>query len=175
MRRIVAVVALLAWPSLHAPRAQQVKSPGDPWQPLRFLIGSWEANTTGGSAGATVTGRYSFALELHDHLLARHSADASCQAPVDYNCEHSDLLYIYRDASQHALRAIYFDNEGHVINYEITTPEPNTAVFLSPSVPGPRFRLTYRLENGVMQGAFDIRMPGALDFQTYLKWSGARR
>jgi hypothetical protein len=72
------------------------------------------------------------------------------------------------------LKAIYFDNEGHVIHYDVTTPDAVTAVFLSEPSSGPQFRLTYQLHAGVMQGKFQIRMPGKADWQSYLDWSGPK-
>jgi hypothetical protein len=32
-----------------------------------------------------------------------------------------DLLYVYPDAIAKSYKAIYFDNEGHVIHYEVST------------------------------------------------------
>jgi hypothetical protein len=149
-------------------------APEDPWQPLRFLIGTWEAKTQGGSAGATSAGAYIFQLELQGHILARHSTAAGCQGPADFNCEHGDLLYIYRVPSQ-PFKAIYFDNEGHVIQYDVTIPAPDTAVLLSPaSEPGPQYRLIYEFKGQVMRGKFQIRMPGEKEFVSYLEWSGKK-
>jgi hypothetical protein len=143
------------------------------WKPLEFLIGSWEAKTQGGSAGASGSGAYTFRLELKEHVLARHSSTAGCKGPRDFNCEHGDLLYVYPAGS--AYRAVYFDNEGHVINYDVSTPAPMTAVFLSKATePGPQFRLTYELKGGTMHGRFEIRLPGQTEFQPYLVWSGER-
>ena len=44
-----------------------------------------------------------------------------------------------------ALRAVYFDNEGHVIHYHVAVVESDNAIqFLSPaSADQPGFRLTY--------------------------------
>jgi hypothetical protein len=147
----------------------------DTWQSLRFLIGAWEAKTQGGSAGAAGGGAYTFQLELQGHILARHSSAAGCRGPADFNCEHGDLLYIYRESPGQPLKAIYFDNEGHVIHYDVTIPTPETAVFLSPaSEPGPQYRLVYELKGQVMQGKFQMRMPGQKQFVSYLEWSGKR-
>ncbi len=147
----------------------------DPWQPLRFLLGTWEAATQSGSAGATGTGTYMFQLELRNHVLARHTATAGCKGPADFDCEHGDLLYVYQDSPGLPLKAIYFDNEGHVIHYDVTVPEPNTAVFISAPTAGPQFRLTYELKGRVMQGKFQMRMAGQSDFKSYLEWSGAKK
>lgn len=146
------------------------------WKPLGFLIGTWDAKTQGGSSGAAGSGTYSFQLELRDHVLARHSTNSGCKGPADFDCEHGDLLYIYPDAKPMAWNAIYFDNEGKVIHYDVSTPKPGTAVFLSsPSQPGPQFRLSYELKGSTMQGKFQIRMPGQTEFKSYLEWSGERK
>ena len=148
----------------------------DPWAGVRFLIGSWEAKTTGGVAQAQVSAGYSFRLELRDHVLARHSRSGACSAPDDFNCQHSDLLYIYPTGNGSAFEAIYFDNEGHVIHYGITTPKPGTVVFLSdPAQSGPQYRLSYTFLDGVMSGQFELKMPSQMEFTSYLEWSGKRQ
>jgi hypothetical protein len=148
----------------------------DPWAGLRFLLGFWQARTVGGTARAETAGAYSFQWEFAGHLLARHSSDASCKGPRDFDCQHRDLLYIYPEGPAGAFQAIYFDNEGHVIRYSVTTPRPDTAVFLSdPAPPGPQFRLSYELAEGVMTGRFALRQAGQTEFRSYLEWSGRRQ
>ncbi len=148
----------------------------DPWESLRFLIGRWEAKTQGGSAGASSSGTYTFQLELRDHVLARHADSGPCKGPAGFDCEHGDLLYVYRDSPGQRYKAIYFDNEGHVIHYEVSTPAPGTAVFVSDgSQPGPRFRLVYELRGTVMFGKFEMRVPGQTEFRPYLEWRGGRK
>ena len=153
--------------------AASLASSAQSWKGLEFLIGTWDAKTEGGSAGATASGAYTFRSELKDHVLARHSAGGACQAPTDFNCDHSDLLYIYPKAGG-SFQAIYFDNEGHVIHYDITTPAPQSAVFLSTD-PGPQFRLTYELKGMTISGKFQMKMPGQGEFRSYLEWSGGRK
>jgi len=94
----------------------------DPWKALNFLEGTWNARTQSGSAGAQVSGTYTFKAELKHHVLARHSELAACKGPKSYDCKHSDLLYLYQEAEGQPLRAIYLDNEGHVIHYAVSTP-----------------------------------------------------
>ncbi len=163
MRTLLAI-ALLGVAGLHAQ-----ESP-DTWAPLRFLIGTWEARTLGD--GVQSSGSYGFQTELRGHVLARHSATKDCKGPLDFNCEHSDILYVYPEGS--SFKAIYFDNEGHVIHYNVSTPAPATAVFLSDG-PGPRFRLVYELKTGVLNGKFQIQAPGQADFRSYLEWSGGKK
>jgi hypothetical protein len=146
------------------------------WKPLEFLIGTWEAKNQGGSAGATASGTYSFQLELRDHVLARHSGGSDCKGPADFDCEHSDLLYVFQDAPGQSHKAIYFDNEGHVFHYDVSTPTPTSVVFLSnASQPGPQFRLSYELKGSIMYGKFQMRMPGQTEFKSYLEWSGEKK
>ena len=86
------------------------------------------------------------------------------------------MLYIYPTSNGQAFQAIYFDNEGHVIHYDVSTPKLNSAVFLSdPAQPGAQYRLSYELVEGVMTGKFELKMPGQPDFSSYLEWSGKRQ
>jgi hypothetical protein len=157
-----------------AAQTSAVTSP-NPFASLAFLEGTWDANVQN-NASVKLTGRYTFARELDDHILARHStSDPNCKAPATFDCAHGDLLYVFQDAPGSSLKAIYFDNEGHVIHYDVSTPTPTSVVFLSMPGPGPQFRLTYELAAGVMTGRFQMHMPGQGDWRTYLEWSGHRR
>ena len=154
--------------------AQTSARPADAWQSLSFLQGTWQAKTGVGSA-AKVTGTYTFAKELKDHVLARHSTVAGCAGPEGFDCEHGDLLYIFEEKPGQPLKAIYFDNEGHVIHYALSTPDATTAILLSEPGLGPRFRLVYHLEHAVMSGKFQMQMPGQDDWKSYLEWSGGKQ
>ena len=168
----IATFSLLALLSLAA-AAQQPAPVSDPWQTLSFLIGTWDARTAGGSA-AQVVGTYTFQMELKGHVLARHAVASDCKGPQDFDCQHADMLYVYQDSSGTGFKAIYFDNEGHVIHYAVTTPGPSTVIFLSEPNPGPRFRLVYRLDGGVMEGKFQSQAPAGNAWVSYLEWSGGR-
>ena len=75
----------------------------DPWKSLAFLEGTWEANAAG-SGGAVVLGTYTFRSELKSHVLVRHAGSKSeCKGPADFDCNHSDLLYIYEDSPGQSL------------------------------------------------------------------------
>jgi hypothetical protein len=170
------VAALFCALNLLAQNASNSVPTQAAWKPLEFLIGTWEAKTQGGSAGAASSGTYSFKTDLRNHVLARHSSTAGCKGPADFDCEHGDLLYVYLDAMAKSYKAIYFDNEGHVIHYEVSTPTPTTAIFLSsPTQPGPQFQLTYELKGSTMYGKFQMRMPAQTEFKSYLEWSGERK
>lgn len=151
--------------------AQSPAAKPDLWKALSFLEGTWTAQAEGRS-GVSSTGRYTFRRELDGHVLVRHStSDPGCKGPADYDCKHGDLLYAYEEGG--SLKAIYFDNEGHVIHYDVSTPSATTAVFLSnASQPGPRFRLVYELKGTMMFGRFEMQMPGQTEWRPYLQWNG---
>ena len=112
----------------------------------------------GGVVQAQASAGYSFRLELRDHVLARHSRSGVCSAPDDFDCQHNDLLYIYSAGNGKAFEAIYFDNEGHVIHYDVSTSKAGTVVFLSDATqPGPQYRLSYELAEGVLSGKFEMK------------------
>ena len=172
MKLLPALLLLLASPLL----GQTASTPPDPLRTLAFLEGTWEANTHD-TAGVHVVGTYIFKPELGGHILARHVTSlTACKGPDTFDCEHKDLLYVFAEAPGQPLKAIYFDSEGHVIHYLVSTPDATTAVFLSePSQPGPQFRLTYELKNSIMNGKFQMHMPGQTEWKSYLEWSGAQK
>jgi hypothetical protein len=153
----------------------QTPTKANPFQALAFLEGTWDAKVQN-NATVKESGRYSFGRELDGHVFARHgTTDPNCKAPANFDCAHSDLLYVFSDGPDSSLKAIYFDNEGHVIHYAVTMPTPNSVVFLSAPGQGPQFRLSYELASGVMTGKFQMLMPGQSEWRTYLEWSGSRK
>jgi hypothetical protein len=174
MKGLAVAAALFALNLVQSDLA--LSAPTDPWKALGFLEGTWEARTQGGSAEAQVSGTYTFKPELKHHVLARHSDPAACKGPDAFDCKHSDLLYIYQEAKGQPLKAIYLDNEGHVIHYAVSTPESTTAIFISEeSSSGPQFQLVYQLKDAVMSGKFQMRMPGQTEWKSYLEWSGSKK
>jgi hypothetical protein len=172
--KTIILALLICAPVLPAQNASAPSNnAAEQWKPLQFLVGTWEAKTLGGSAGAAATGTYTFQFELKNHILSRRTNSVDCKGPADFNCEHSDLLYIYPDAPGGPLRAVFFDNEGHVIHYDVTVPKAMSVVFISDSAQkGPQYRLGYELKGRELFGKFEIRMPGGKAFTTYLEWSG---
>jgi hypothetical protein len=135
----------------------------DPLQPIRFLVGQWDS--VGQGKPGEATGVATFAPSLQGRVITRTSF---AQYP---GSRHDDLMIIYAEGA--AIRADYYDSEGHVIRYTVKA-EPNRAVFTSDAVPGqPRFRLTYVLASpGKLDGSFDIAPPDAPEkFGSYLTWT----
>lgn len=174
MKTFVAVAALLTLALTQMNLALSAQA--DPWRALAFLEGTWDAHAQAGSAGARSNGTYTFKPELKHHVLVRRSDSAACKGPANYDCDHSDVLYVYQEGENQPVRAIYFDNEGHVIHYAVSTPDASTAIFISEASPsGPQFRLAYELKGSVMWGKFQMRMPGQGEWKSYLEWSGAKK
>lgn len=179
--------AFLATTMASAGLAQAPAPQTDPLAPLSFLLGSWSAKTNSptGAAGADSTGNYTFSTDLNGHAIERTSSADACKGPKDFDCNHHDRLTIFSDsnalAAHHAsLLAFYLDNEGHVIYYTVSLPDPHTAVFDSQGPRTmPKFRLTYHLEGtgpkAVMTGKFQSAAPGSDDYHSYLEWSGTRQ
>ncbi len=124
-------------------RAQQApaKASGPAWDRFAFVLGDWVGDE-GGNPGQG-TARFSFACDLERRILVRKNhnefpATASRPAFV-----HDDLLIIYPEGG--AMRAVYFDNEDHVIHYTLEEPgDAKSFVLVSDKTPGAaRFRLVY--------------------------------
>ena len=144
--------------------------PTDPWRNLAFLLGNWT-----GAAGEKDTplgpgpGDFSFQLQLNRKIVMRRN-----QAGYDSGARHDDLMVIYLDAPDNTPRAIYFDSEGHVIRYNLSFPSANAATFESDgSQPGPRYRLSYWIEKGTLNGRFEVAPPGA-EYKTYMNWTARK-
>lgn len=124
--------------------------------PLGGLLGSWE----GSDPARQSSGRFSLAPELGGKVLVRRSSNDSPQG------HHEDLMIVF--AAPSGLRASYFDNEGHIIQYAITATADRIEL-VSDAVPQqPRFRLRYEL-HGSDELAIDfaIAMPGSPEFRHY--------
>ena len=106
----------------HCSNAQQT----DAWGKFGFILGEWIGE--GGGAPGAGSGSFSFLPDLGGKILVRKNHS---EYPADKDkppVVHDDLLIVYRDAPDPDEKAIYFDNEGHVIHYDVTVPSPNTAV-----------------------------------------------
>lgn len=150
---------------------------------LDFLLGTWSAQTTGGSAGAHSLGSYTFRRDLAGHAMQRTSSSDTCTGPQAFDCQHHDQLTIFEDPqSPHGsgLYALYLDSEGHVIYYTVTTPSPAEVLFTSQGPSGaPHFRLSYHLEgtgpDASVHGLFEGTAPGSNTYHPYLAWSGTHQ
>ena len=132
------------------------------------LAGEW-AGEGSGSPGSGA-GTSSFQFDLQKQVLVRrgHSEyPASGGRPATV---HDDLMVIYPGAGEES-HAIYFDNEGHVIDYTATwSAGGDTLTFLSkPRSGAPQFRLIYKkVDAQTLTISFEMAPPGQNAFKPYV-------
>jgi hypothetical protein len=124
---------------------------------FRYLIGEW-VGSGGGSGSGQGEGSSVFRYDLDSNVIIRENY---AHYPAQNNkpeYTHKDLMVIYWQAA--TPRAIYIDNEKHVINYNIELKE-NKLVLTSEEIKGtPQFRMTYdKLDNGRINLTFEIAPP----------------
>ncbi len=154
---------------------QQAISAGN-WDSWQFLVGDWIAE--GGGEPGRGTGTFSFSFDLQGKILLRRNR-AEYPATKDRPAfTHEDLMVIYPEPGGTSARAVYFDNEEHVIHYTAKFSEDKKALtFLSDAAPsGPRFRLTYTKGSAALRVKFEIAPPGKPDsFSNYVEGVAHRK
>jgi hypothetical protein len=148
----------------------------DPWTPLRFLVGDWTGEGTG--APGRSAGAFSFKWDLDRKILVRTSS-ADYPATKDRTAfSHRDLTIIYQNPSGAGLEAVYFDNEGHVINYSVSAVDAGTVQMTSAAAASlPRFRFAYkRIGRDSVSLKFEMAPPGKPEsFTTYVEGIARRK
>lgn len=166
------VLLFLFMSSSGHPKAQQNSG----LDSLQFLTGTWTGSGTG-EPGQGV-GEFSFNFDLQGKVLIRKSFAEYPAANEKPAYRHDDIMIIYKD-SDSKTKAIYFDNEGHIINYTVSfSDDGSSLVFLSDyTVSSPRFRLTYtKINNGSLGIVFDIAPPGKPNsFAPYIDAAAKRK
>jgi hypothetical protein len=158
--------------------AQQSATPVD-WSAWDFLIGDWTPIGGGGQPGQAIGGGFSFGFDLQKRILVRKSYAEYPATKDALAFRHDDLMIVYEDETGKGTRAVYFDNEGHVIHYTVAFSDGGGAVtFVSDAnARGPRFRLIYRKQgDGAVAFEFDIAPPGKPDaFAKYVEGAARRK
>ena len=133
------------------------------WQALRPLAGDWTGTGGGGEPGEVSSSGMSFSYELHERVLVRKGFTAFRATASRAAFEHDDLTVIYPGDGAAPPRAIYFDDEGHSIEYTISVSSDGQRIeCLSALRPDrPRFRFTYIFTGpDELKIRFEIAPPG---------------
>lgn len=142
----------------------QQKSTWDNWS---WLMGQWAGEGSGqpGQGGGT----FSFSYDLDKNIIVRKSHSEYPAKDNKPTIVHDDLMIIYLDFNGSPSRAIYFDNEGHTINYQVTYSD-KSIVLTSDKIPNiPVFRLTYLLlDTDMVDTKFEMSQDGK-SYRTYLE------
>ena len=135
---------------------------------LDFLEGTWaaEPQANGGS------GLCKFSRDLQGQIIVRTNHAEYPAANGRPAVVHDDLMVIYADSSKN-VHADYYDNERHVIRYDVSSVSKGLVVFISQPISGtPRYRLTYTsVSETRVSGSFEIATPDQPEkFTSYLNW-----
>jgi len=132
------------------------------------LVGEWAGEGSGNPGSGA--GTSSFQFDLEKQVLVRRSHSEYPAAGGRPATVHDDLMVIYPGTGDES-RAMYFDNEGHVIEYKATwSSGGDTLTFLSkPTAGTPQFRLIYKkVDPQTMTVAFEMAPPGQTAFKPYV-------
>ncbi len=145
----------------------------DKWADWKWLIGSW-AGEGGGQPGQG-SGTFSFNYDLDNNIIVRKSHSVYPASGNKPEVVHNDLMIVYSDDQNKPSKAIYFDNEGHIINYSVYS-NSNSVVLTSEKLPGtPVFKLTYTLvKENLIDTRFEISQDGS-NFSTYIQGKSIRQ
>jgi hypothetical protein len=154
MKSKLIAVTILFFLFGHCYSQQQVSSENYSW-----LTGEWIGEGSGqpGQGGGTFT----FSVDLDKNVIIRKSHSEYPAAENKPAVVHDDLMIIYNDDKENLNKAIYFDNEGHVIHYSISV-EGNKIIMTGDRMPdSPVFRLTYTLlADGKLNTLFEMSKDG---------------
>jgi hypothetical protein len=115
------------------------------WDRFQFLIGRWSTPVLD-PPGQSVSGSTTFSYDLDKKVILRRSRAEFPPAPGEaQGLVHEDLLIIYQQPGEAPFRAIYFDNEGHIIHYTLAFParQPGVVFESEAGDTSPRARLVY--------------------------------
>ena len=173
IRHFPILMAAIALSLAHSPAHAQSHSQ---WAPFQFLLGNWSG--VGSGKPGEALGSTSFSFDLDKRIIVRKNRVEFPPKPNEKSgLVHDDLMIIYPQPGDSTYRAIYFDNEAHVINYTVSFPEKQSFVVFESEGPdnAPRFRLTYEIgSDSLLTIEFSIAPQGG-EFQKYTAGRAKRK
>jgi hypothetical protein len=137
------------------------------WDKLGWLTGEWkgDGNVEPGKGGGT----FSFSFDLEKNILVRKSHSEYTSDGTKTLTVHEDLMIIYSAPGGNKLKAIYFDNEGHIINYLVSGSDKKVTFISEKQENIPEFRLSYTLlDPAIVNVKFEMA-PDGVNFRTYIE------
>ena len=155
--------------SLLLTNALLAQSPEKGWEKWQYLIGEWKGEGSGQPGSGA--GMFTLKPKLGGSILERKGKTEIGATATQPATIHEDVMIIYKNREGNPVRSIYFDNENHVINYDISYSDNKIILTSEPNPAAPRFRLIYEmLENKLMNTRFEMAMPNAPEvFKTYIE------
>lgn len=137
------------------------------WSKFDWLMGEWVGDGSGQPGQGN--GTFTFNFDLDKKILVRKAHTSFPKTENKQATVHDDLMIIYPDYSGNPSKAIYFDNEGHTIEYTVLC-SGESITFTSNKIPNmPVFRLTYSLlDNKMINTKFEMSRDGVA-FTTYIE------
>ena len=116
-------------------------------------------------------GKFSFQTDLDGNILVRKSQTIFPATAKSSETNHTDLLIIYPGSEVNAQEAIYFDNEGHTIKYNVSFSEKSIVLTSSVIQNMPRFRFSYSaIDDKTVKMSFEMASPQKPEeFKMYLE------
>lgn len=137
----------------------------DRWAQWHWLLGTWQGESDG--APGQGTGTFSLQPDLDGFVLVRKSHTdfpATGQRPA---FSHDDLMVVTSGSGDRPVRAAYYDNEGHTIEYGVTVADSTIVMTSVREENAPVFRLTYTDLGSKRIGVrFEMSMDGKA-YRTY--------
>jgi len=173
---LVAAVCVLT-SSFALPAAAQTSPAAAPdWSRWSFLLGEWVGDGAG-QPGQGV-GSFAFSLDLQKQVIVQRGRSDFPAAAGRPAFSQESLMVIYKKPGLPE-KAIYFDNEGHVIEYVASLADDgNSVTFISSwDFSTPIYRLTYAKAGG---DSLTVKLEMASsespsDFKPYLEGRARRK
>lgn len=137
------------------------------WDKWAWLMGKWKGEGSGQPGQGN--GSFSFDFSLDKKIIERKSHSEYPATEKKPLIIHDDLMIVYLDFTGSPSKAIYFDNEGHIINYTISYADKSIVMISDKITNVPIFRLTYTLlSSTTINTKFEMSQDGE-KFMTYIE------
>jgi hypothetical protein len=137
------------------------------WDKWTWLIGNWIGE--GGGQPGQGSGTFSFSFDLDKNILVRKSHSEYPSTSTNTKITHDDLIIIYLNSNSEPIKAVYFDNERHIIFYSVTFLDNSIILTSDKSDNTTIFRLVYsQLDKETVNIRFEMSQDG-LKFVTYVE------